>query len=57
MTVEVVDGVKVIKLRDSALDRPAPQEAQDMLTMAYLWQLLSGGHGLKDGSIFERRVL
>ena len=57
MTVEVVDGVKVIKLTDSALDTPPAQRANDMLTMAYLWQLLSGGHEMKDNSVFSRRVL
>lgn len=57
MTVEVVNGEKVIKLKDSTLDGGAAEKANDMLTMAHLWQLLSGGHALKDGTVFERRVL
>lgn len=56
MTVEVVDGIKVMKLRDDALaPRPA---ASDMLALALaqLWQLLSGGHALRDGAVFARQV-
>lgn len=57
MTVEVVNGEKVMKLHDDALDAGASARADDMLTLAYLWQLLSGGHQIKDNSVFSRRVL
>jgi hypothetical protein len=56
MKVEMVDGVKVIKLQDSTMPGES-SKAEEMLTVAYLWQLLSGGHALKDGTVFERHVL
>ena len=56
MSVEMQDGIRVIKLHDSELDGAA-QRANDMLTMAYLWQLLSGGHTLRDQSVFSRNIL
>ena len=55
MSVEMVDGIRVIKLKDS--DEGAREKADDMRTMAHLWQLLSGGHALRDGTVFERDVL
>ena len=57
MTVDVGKSEKVMKLKDSTLDGGAAEKASDMLTLAHLWQLLSGGHALKDGTVFERRVL
>jgi hypothetical protein len=55
MSVEMVDGIRVIKLQDEGTDHKA--KAEDMRTVAYLFQLLSGGQQLRDGTVFERQVL
>lgn len=44
MTVEFVDGIKVIKLHDC---QPQDVAAQD-LAMLRIWQLLTGGHEMRD---------
>ena len=55
MSVEMVDGIRVIKLKDS--EAGAQEKADDMRTLAYLFQLLSGGHAARDAAVFERHVL
>lgn len=59
MTVEIVDGIKVLKLQDDDAARAEARKAMadDMRTLAHLFSLLSGGHGMRDGTVFERRVL
>lgn len=54
MTVEMIDGVRVLKLRDHGGTRAA---ADDMITVAHIWRLLSGGHALRDGTPTPRRYL
>lgn len=54
MTVEIIDGVRVLKLNDRA-QRGAM--ADDTLTMVHIWRLLSGDHALRDMSIGARRYL
>lgn len=54
MTVEVIDGVRVLKLRDRTGARAA---ADDMMTVAHIWRLLSGGHALRDATVMPRRFL
>ena len=57
MSEEMVDGIKVLKLKDNILDGDIGAHTDDTLTMLRLWQLLSGGEALKDSAVFERRVL
>lgn len=55
MTIEIIDGIRVLKLKDaftSAADRTA-----DMRTLAHIWMLLGGDHSTRDASIFSRRIL
>lgn len=54
MTVETIDGVRVLKLRDHASTAVA---ADDMLTLVHIWRLLSGGHALRDTSVGSRTYL
>ena len=54
MTVEMIDGIRVLKLNDHAYRGPADN---DTLTMVHIWRLLSGGHALRDTSIAPRRFL
>lgn len=54
MTVEMIDGIRVLKLNDRASRGAA---ANDTLTMVHIWRLLSGGHALRDTSIAPRRFL
>jgi hypothetical protein len=54
MTVEIIDGIRVLKLNDYA-QRGAM--ADDILTTVHIWRLLSGGHALRDMSIGPRRYL
>ncbi len=45
MTVETIDGIRVLKLTDrSGYD----VRANEMVTMARLYALISGGHALRD---------
>ena len=54
MTVETIDGIRTIKLKDSARH---DDKAQDMMTVARLWALLSGAHELRDMGVGDRRLL
>lgn len=54
MTVEMIDGIRVLKLTDRARQGAADS---DTMTMVHLWRLLSGGHGLRDTTISPRRFL
>lgn len=51
MTVEYVDGIKVMRLRDCS---GARGQAED-LAMLRIWQMLTGGHGMRDAGVFCRR--
>lgn len=54
MTVEMIDGIRVIKLKggtSGALDA-----AQDTRTVAYIFMLLGGDHAARDTSIYSRRL-
>lgn len=53
MTVEFVDGIKVIRLHDCHGDHGRADDTQAMLR---IWQLLTGGHAMRDASAFCRRV-
>lgn len=52
MTIEMIDGVRVLKLRDAHLPGEAHAEAD--LTMLHLWRLLTGGHMMRDVTACER---
>ncbi len=54
MTVEIIDGIRTIKMKDSSAD--AMDAAQDMRAVAHIWMLLGGGHGARDHSIFSRQL-
>jgi len=55
MTVETIDGVRVLKLKDRTGAHSAA--ADDMMTMVHIWRLLSGGHALRDNSVVQRHFL
>jgi hypothetical protein len=55
MTVEMIDGIRVIKLRDSASG--GMDAAQDMRAVAYIHMLLGGAHGARDTAIYSRRMV
>ncbi|WP_158589785.1 hypothetical protein [Gemmobacter lutimaris] len=55
MTTEMLDGQRVLKLRDHA--GHALPKADDMLAMVHLWRLISGGHALRDITLAPRRFL
>jgi len=55
MTVETIDGVRVLKLKDRT--GPHAAVADDMMTMVHLWRLLSGGHALRDTAVVARQFL
>lgn len=50
MTVEYIDGIKVMRLHDCSGQR---EQAQD-LAMLRIWQMLTGGHTMRDASVFNR---
>jgi hypothetical protein len=50
----MIDGIRVLKLNDRSQRAVADS---DMMTMIRIWQLLSGGHSLRDSSIAPRRFL
>lgn len=50
MTVEYVDGIKVMRLHDCSGQR---ESGQDM-AMLRIWQMLTGGHAMRDASVFCR---
>ncbi len=54
MTVNYVDGIKVMKLRDCM---GAGGQGDDATAMLRIWQLLSGGHAMRDASAFCHRLL
>jgi hypothetical protein len=56
MSVELQDGERLLKLKDSSLDA-AHGNADEGMTMVRLWQLISGGQSLRDGTVVERRFL
>jgi hypothetical protein len=49
-TVEYIDGIKVMRLHDSAAHR---ENAQD-LAMLRIWQMLTGGQAMRDASAVNR---
>lgn len=51
MTVEYVDGIKVMRLHDCS----GPHEHAQDLAMLRIWQMLAGGHAMRDASVFSRR--
>jgi hypothetical protein len=56
MSVELQDGERLLKLKDSSLDG-AGGNVDEGMTMVRLWQLISGGQSLRDGTVVERRFL
>lgn len=54
MTVEIIDGIRVMKLRD--VPEPGQAAAPDM-AMLHLWRLLSGGHDMRDLTACNRHIL
>ncbi|WP_155947186.1 hypothetical protein [Pseudorhodobacter ferrugineus] len=54
MTVEMIDGIRVMKLNDRA---QRAVMADDTLTMVHIWRLLSGGHALRDTCVGCRQFL
>ncbi len=55
MTIGMQDGVRVLKLKDRSGQHGS--KADDMMTMVYLWRLLSGGHQLRDMTVGDRHFL
>jgi hypothetical protein len=51
MTVEYVDGIKVMRLHDCA---DGGRQTED-LAMLRIWQLLTGGHAMRDAALFCHR--
>lgn len=51
MTVEYIDGVKVMRLHDCNGQR---DHAEDQ-AMLRIWQMLTGGHAMRDAGVFCRR--
>ena len=54
MTVEIIDRIQTIKMKDSSAD--AMDAALDMRAVAHIWMLLGGVHGARDHSIFSRQL-
>ncbi len=54
MTVEYVDGIKIMKLHDC---HGAGGQGDDSLALLRLWHLLSGGHAARDAAVFCRRMV
>ena len=54
MTVEYVDGIKIMKLRDC---HGAGGQGNDAAALLRLWQLLSGGHSARDATVFCHRMM
>lgn len=55
MTIEIQDGLRVLKLKDTSGAQGAALD--DQMTMLHLWRLLSGGHEMRDMTVVERRLL
>lgn len=51
MTVEYIDGIKVMRLHDCQ----GAQRAGEDLAMLRIWQMLTGGHAMRDAGVFSRR--
>lgn len=51
MVVEYVDGIKVMRLQDGAGRRGGA----DDLAMLRIWQMLTGGHAMRDAVACNRR--
>lgn len=51
MTISYDGNVKVMKLADCSGASGPDQDAQAMLR---IWQLLSGGHAMRDAGLFNR---
>ncbi len=56
MTVNYVDGIKVMKLHDCH-GAGAGGQGDDTMAMLRIWQLLSGGHAMRDASSYCHRLL
>jgi hypothetical protein len=54
MSVEIIDGVRILKLSDRSHHRAT---ADDTLTMVHIWRLLTGAQSLRDTSVGPRRFL
>ena len=54
MTVNYVDGMKVMKLHDC---HGVGGQGDDAMAMLRIWQLLSGGHAMRDASAYCHRLL
>lgn len=53
MTVEYVDGLKIVHLHDCS---GARGEFDDRMTMLRIWQLVTGGHSMRDMSVLNRQL-
>jgi hypothetical protein len=53
MTISFEGNVKVLKLADCS---GAIGQDQDARAMLRIWQLLSGGHAMRDGGLFNRSL-
>lgn len=54
MTIEMQDGLRVLKLKDHSQAYGAALD--DQITMLHLWRLLSGGHEMRDTTVTDRRL-
>jgi hypothetical protein len=51
MTVEYVDGIKVMRLHDCDGNHDHRQDQ----AMLRIWQMLTGGHAMRDAGVFCRQ--
>ncbi len=54
MTVNYENGVKVMKLHDC---QGMGGQGDDAMVLMRIWQLLSGGHTMRDASAYCHRLL
>ncbi|MGB8812911.1 MAG: hypothetical protein WCC57_06975, partial [Paracoccaceae bacterium] len=56
MTVETIDGIRVLKLKDARLSATW-ERAGDTQTLVHIWRLLSGGHALQAATTADHHSL
>jgi hypothetical protein len=54
MSVEIIDGIRILKLHD---DTGYTQRQDDARLMVYIWRQLSGCQSLRDATVGDRQML